>query len=103
MIPPAERPDPDCVLTLCPTCGVCPECLGARACRHCGVRSEELDDTGHCEGCCAGTFVPRSAHVDLDTLADARWSALGTEVEVEASPLATVPWERWPGDLEAVA
>jgi hypothetical protein len=101
---PDHRLDPESLLTLCIACktpvragclteGLCPECPGVRACRHCLGVTEELDATGHCEGCCDGTFIPASARVELDDLADAQWSRMVAE---DTSPaLDALPWECW--------
>jgi len=102
--PPDHRPDPESLIVLCDACkrptragalhrGVCPECPGVRACRHCTLPTEELDTDGHCEGCCDGVFVPVSAHVDLEDLADAQWAVMVAESDSPA--LDALPWERW--------
>lgn len=115
MLPPTHRPDPRDLITVCTACkglcrrgdlvrGVCPDCPGHRACRHCLGPTEELDRDGHCEGCCDGPFVlrdldgsdvPDDARADLDALADAEFALMVAEAPASSSALDALPWETW--------
>ena len=74
--------------------GICPDCHGVRACKHCGTVMQ-LDATGHCEWCCEGVFVPADAHADLAALADATFALMVAESGAPA--LDALPWEPWCG------
>lgn len=74
--------------------GICPDCHGVHACKHCGTVMQ-LDATGHCEWCCDGVFVPADAHADLAALADATFALMVAESDAPA--LDALPWEPWCG------
>lgn len=113
MEPPTHDIDPMDLIVLCDACkgicrrgdlrrGICPDCPGVRACLHCLGPTEELDRTGHCEGCCDGPFllrdldtseVPDDARTDLDDLADATFARMVADDPRPA--LDALPWECW--------